>query len=181
VWGKTFEQGFGPGLTLQVGLLGCPNCMQNGIYVSVINKRNPKGHQSVLLPELINGSQSSFIGAAFAGIRGEDPEEVSEILTRALEGVKQSGLQLTYFTARLNRSQLQRIEEANLTRGHHGLSEEVYEDAERVLDQLEKTTALFTVLDYRLVNDPRAPGGLRIDYLKFSFDVGNKGPRLTRE
>jgi hypothetical protein len=72
----------------------------------------------VLLPELINGSESNFVGT-FAG-GGMDPKDVSEGLMAALERVKQHGLQLTYFTACLDESQLQRIEEANLTLGHRG-------------------------------------------------------------
>ena len=174
VWGKTFEHEIGRNLALQVELLGGPKSAQNGIYVSVLNKSNPKDHQFVLLPELINGLQSNFIGAFVPA--GADPKQVSEELKIALDGVRQNGLELTYFTATLNRAQLQRIEDANVTLGHHGESDEVYAKAQRVLDRLQKTTGLFKVLDYRLGNDPGTPGALRIDYLKFSFEVGAPRP-----
>jgi len=153
--------------------LGAGKDVQNGIYVSVINKRNPKDHQFVLLPELINGTESNFIGAmAYAKL---DPKVVSERLMAVLERVKGHGLEFTYFTARLSQSQLQRIEEAEVTLGHHGESEEAYAEAHEVLDRLDKKTGLFTVLEYKLDDDPRAArGALHIDRLKFSFDPGGK-------
>ncbi len=116
-----------------------------------------------------------FAGAAVL-VGMDDPEDVSERLRTALERVRQRSLQITYFTGRFHRSQLERIEEANLTLGHHGLSEEVYAKAEGVIDQLEKRTGLFKVLDYKLSHDPRTHGALHIAYLKFSFDPGNKQP-----
>ena len=170
VWGKKFEQDLGRDLTLRVDLLGAANDGQNGIYISVINTKNPRGHQFVLLPKLINASPSNFVGTFV--LPGMDPKNVSEWLMGALERVSRSGLQLTYFTGRFNQSQLQRIEDANLTLGHHGLSEEVYAKARGVLDQLEKQTGLFKVLDYKLGGDPGARGALHISYLKFSFDPG---------
>ena len=172
VWGKKFEKDLGRSLTLRVELLGTANDAQNGIYISIINKSNPKDHQFVLLPELTNGEESNFVGA-FAGA-GMDPKGVSERLWAALERVKQTGLQLTYLTARLDGSQLQRIEQANLTLEHHGLSEEAYAKAQGVLDKAGRTTGLFKVLDYRLGDDPTMKGTLHISYLKFSFDPGNK-------
>jgi hypothetical protein len=173
-WGKTFEREIGRNLALRVELLGGPKSGQDGIYVSVLNKSNPKHPQFVLLPELINGSESNFIGA-FAPA-GADPKEVSEELKTALESIRHSGLELTYFTDTLNRAQLQGVEDANLTLGHHGEPDEVYEKAQKVLDRLQKTTGLFKVLDYRLGRDPGTPGALRINYLKFSFEVSAQRP-----
>jgi len=150
---------------LRVDLLGAANDGQNGIYILVINTRNPKGHQFVLLPELINASESNFVGAFV--LPGTDPKDLSEWLRVALESVRQNGLQLTYFTGRFNQSQLQRIENAHLTLGYHGLSEEEYARARGVLGKLKKKTVLFRILDYKLGADPERPGMLHIDYLKF--------------
>ena len=171
-WGKKFERDLGGNLMLRVGLLGAAKDGQNGIYISVINTRNPKGHQFVLLPELINGWESNLVGAPV--LPGADPKEQSEWLRVALERVRQNSRQLTYFTGRFNRSQLQRIENANLTLGHHGLSEEDYAKARGVLDKLKKKTLLFRILDYKLGADPERPAMLHIDYLKFLIDPAHK-------
>jgi hypothetical protein len=150
-----------------------PNDGQNGIYISVINTKNPRGHQFVLLPKLINGSPSNFVGTFV--LPGMDPKNVSEWLMWALERVSRSGLQLTYFTGRFNQSQLQRIEDANLTLGHHGLSEEVYAEARGVLDKLEEQTSVRA--PYRLSEVLLRPWQVNRTYSGFGF--GTRKPTRT--
>jgi hypothetical protein len=160
-WGRTFERNFGSGLTLQVSLVGDENDSQSGIYVSILNKRLPKGHQFVVLPELPGGSESNFIGV-FVPNR-IDPAELRDELRERLD---RGGADLTYFTETFDEMQLEKIEEANLTLNHHGESEATYAAAHQVLDRIKKTMARLRIVRYTLTRD----GQPHIDSLRFSFE-----------
>lgn len=166
VWGKTFEQAFGQSLTLRVELLGAANDAQDGVYISILNKANPKNHQLVLLPDLTGGSESNFLGVFVANMK---PKDVSKRLVEVLERYR-TPVSLTYFTTHLDESELERVEAAHLTLGHHGRSEEEYARARAVLDRVKQTTGLFQVLDYKLREESQQMP--HIDDLKFSFDPG---------
>ncbi len=168
VWGKTFEKGFGHNLILRVELLGAANDAQNGMYISILNTANPKNHQLVLLPDVTSGSESNFVGVFVTN--DMNPKDVSKRLVGVLERYR-NPLSLTYITAQLGESELERIEAANVTLGHHGRPEEEYARARAVLDRVKQTTGLFKVLDYKLRegSQQRMP---HISDLKFSFDPG---------
>src|SRR5260370_34367999 len=107
-WGRTFERNFGPGLTLRVSLLGDMNDAQSGIYVSILNKRLPQGHQFVVLPDLDGGSESNFIGVFIPN--GIDPADLRDELRQRLDP---GGPDLAYFTEGVSAAQLQKIREGH--------------------------------------------------------------------
>jgi len=171
-WGRTFEENFGAGLTLDIQLLGQPEDSQNGIYVSILNKRLPKKHQFVVLPELIGGQESNFLGIFMIG--QPDPKKLSAELRSVLDGVKEEGADVIYFTQTFSEAQLVKIDEANITLGHHGLSAAGAEAAHRVLDPIRKSTGVFKILDYNLSADPAGTEVPHITSVTFSFEPEGK-------
>src|SRR5437899_2621781 len=87
-WGQVFQRSLGQALTFEIELLGDSQSSQIGAYISILNKGNPKGHQFVLLPKLINGSESNFIGVWVLGL--EKPPEVGA-LRLALDRYRDAG------------------------------------------------------------------------------------------
>ena len=72
--------------------LRAANDAYNGFYVSLINKKYPKPYQSVLLPELLGGTESNMV-ATFMSV-GDDPEAIVDPSARSRQRRVQSGAKL---------------------------------------------------------------------------------------
>jgi hypothetical protein len=70
---------------------------------------------------------------------------------------------VTYFTDNLSRSELENVSAAWAMLHRHGRKEEEYQQANDVLNSLHRVSGLFSVLEYKIADNP-----LRIEYLKFS-------------
>jgi hypothetical protein len=164
-WGKIFQKSLGQGLFFKLELLGGRQSGQIGIYISILNERNPDKNKFVLLSELINGQEKNFVGVFVPGSAEPDWEAEAGELRAILDRRKNAGLDIKYFTDNLSRSDLEKVREANVTLLHHGLEEEQYERAREVLSRLNQVIGSFKILEYKISERP-----LRIDYLKFSFE-----------
>jgi hypothetical protein len=100
------------GFVFEVQLLGKPDDSQNGVYIAVLNPRNPAGHQFVLLPELTNATESCFIGILTVG---SDAGATAEKLKSALDHYRTTTH--IFFTDTLDEAALEKVHAANLLLG----------------------------------------------------------------
>ena len=163
-WGHVFHKSLNQDLIFTLELLGGES-EQIGVYISIMNKKNPKNYRFVILNEIENAHESNFIGILVPGGIKPDWHAEYENLNTVIEQNRNAGLKITFFTDNLNERELNRVFEAGLELKHHGLDERQYAQAREVLDELHQAIGIFRILDYKIAENP-----LRIESLKFSFD-----------
>lgn len=107
-----------------------------------------------------SGGDANWVGIDVSGTK-ERPS--TDSLRSALDHYSGIGLCVTYFTDNLSRSELENVSAAWAMLHRHGRKEEEYQQANDVLNSLHRVSGLFSVLEYKIADNP-----LRIEYLKFS-------------
>jgi hypothetical protein len=160
--GQIFHRSLAPQISFEVKPLDPKHDGRIGVYISVLNSRNPKGYKFVVLPKVDSGGDANWVGIDVSRTK-ERPS--ADSLRSALDHYSGIGLCVTYFTDNLSRSELENVRGAWAMLHRHGGKEEEYQQANDVLNSLHRVGGLFSVLEYKIADNP-----LRIEYLKFSFD-----------
>jgi len=160
--GQIFHRSLAPQISFEVKPLDPKHDGRIGVYISVLNSRNPKGYKFVVLPKVDSGGDANWVGIDVSRTK-ERPS--ADSLRSALDHYSGIGLCVTYFTDNLSRSELENVRGAWAMLHRHGGKEEEYQQANDVLNSLHRVSGLFSVLEYKIADNP-----LRIEYLTFSFD-----------
>jgi len=143
--GQIFHRSLAPQISFEVKPLDPKHDGRIGVYISVLNSRNPKGYKFVVLPKVDSGGDANWVGIDVSGTK-ERPS--ADSLRSALDHYSGIGLCVTYFTDNLSRSELENVRGAWAMLHRHGGKEEEYQQANDVLNSLHRVSGLFSVLDY---------------------------------